>query len=439
MAEININPGNFGALAALAGRDTGHLNIPVPASRQNFMQGLSGGLGAMMDRMGQKERLQASKDESGSRLALAEKEMAMKQSAMDRNFNADQAQREFENKRAEKMDQYRYAELDMRRKMLMSPDDVRTRTTAAAKFLDEVQKAETPEQKKAIIQTNLNRLKDSGIIDNKEYDVLRDASPEIVQKHLTTEIITNDKLLSNGLIKGGKYSQSTGGGKKGTGATGGVANTAVPEGNLPITSKTADKAQEDEVNIDENITALNNLNAQYKKDYLGAGGQGKSAVLAARDYASTAPIIGDKVALGPEDKEWLQNRSNFASSSQELSMKIIKQLSGLSYTDKQLEFLRQITPNESDSPSVFEGKMQGMQQRLTALKGIKDELLQKGIKIGTSEYKDAWLAKAKERALAPSDTQSADPRIQKTIEHYKSQGYSEEQIRDQLKKQGILK
>jgi len=123
----------------------------------------------------------------------------------------------------------------------------------------------------------------------------------------------------------------------------------------------------------------------------------KDYYLKARDWLSTSPVIGDMTKLSPDQQAWLKKYSEFSSQSQGLALSYIKQLSGVQYSDKQLDFMKDILPMPDDSPSNFEGKMEGLQTHLQQLKTLKEELLSQGIKYSTnpnSEFATAYLNKA---------------------------------------------
>lgn len=177
-------------------------------------------------------------------------------------------------------------------------------------------------------------------------------------------------------------------------------------GNLVYESQPLDKTNltntiKASTDADESLTMLKQIGDQYKKEYLGAGGAITGGVLKGRDWLSTFPGAGSLAELNPEQKDWLQGYSGFRSSVESTAMSVIKQLSGVQYSDKQLEFMRKIIPNPENSPSEFEGKFNSMTDRLGNLKGLKERLLKEGYSLNSEAYKDKYLMEAEKTLSAP--------------------------------------
>ncbi len=84
-----------------------------------------------------------------------------------------------------------------------------------------------------------------------------------------------------------------------------------------------------------------------------------------------------------------------------LSMNIIKDLSGLSYTDKQLEFMNEIVPDigPTSTRSQFNGKSKNLLRFFEQVKEANQEVLKDGIVTeGSKEHKQALLDNLKNKA-----------------------------------------
>ena len=442
--SFNINPGNFSGLAAMAGNVIGNLGLPTPHPASNgagdLMKGLAGGLSQLQNHSLKEKKLEMAQQQLGNKDAATQERLRMSQERIDQRGSLADMKMEFEKKKLDVQQRLKSSETEAKKRMQMTKEDLHTRTTASAQFLNELKQAETPEQERMIIENNLNSAKESGIIDNDEYSKMWKAPTNEVSQILMSEIIMNDKILDRGLVKSkapaerGKKEASTP-----TVQTDSDGASSIPFVKLETTTKK--DVENEQIKTNDSLNQLDRLTSQYKKDYLGAGGQLKRKVLGIRDYASTSPILGSTVELDDDQKKWLHNYSDFSANAKSIALQVIKDASGLSYTDKQLEFMKQVVPDpEVDSPSIFEGKLDGMKNRLESIKGIKEGLIKQGVKLGTKEYEDKWITEAKTTMLSDQKGASeVDPKIQRTIEHYKNQGYSEDEVRSKLKEQGVIK
>ncbi len=101
-----------------------------------------------------------------------------------------------------------------------------------------------------------------------------------------------------------------------------------------------------------------------------------------------------------------------------LSMNIIKDLSGLSYTDKQLEFMNDIVPQigKLATRSQFEGRAENLRRFFSQVKKYNEEILAEGIKSGM------------QKGASPSSG---------LRQHLEKIGFSKEKIDAALKAKGL--
>jgi hypothetical protein len=160
------------------------------------------------------------------------------------------------------------------------------------------------------------------------------------------------------------------------------------------------------MNSDENIRELQYMIDNVPDEFFGAPAVGQS-VTYLRELGEKIPGIGKLIEPSKEAKDSNELYSSMQSQTRNLSMNVIKDLSGLSYTDKQLEFMNEIIPQigPTATRSQFNGRAKNLLRFFDAVKDAKQELLDKGFKLDTDTnkeaFKDALLSKMKSISVAP--------------------------------------
>jgi hypothetical protein len=159
-----------------------------------------------------------------------------------------------------------------------------------------------------------------------------------------------------------------------------------------MTKPNETQAQKDIMFANDNVAELKQLYKNVPEEFFGATALGQPATKV-REWAQNIPIIGKAIGPSDEAKKSLESYSGLQSTSNMLSMNIIKQLSGVQYSDKQLEFMNQILPQFGPSTvkSEFNGRAENLLRFFDEIKNNRDQLLKSGIPIGSPEYKDQML------------------------------------------------
>lgn len=204
----------------------------------------------------------------------------------------------------------------------------------------------------------------------------------------------------------------------------------------PATTAEKGKLQEGIAGADNNIREIKSMLENVPESFFGATAIGQFSTWA-REWAENVPLVGKIVGPRPEAKKDLELYSNLQSQTKNLSMNIIRDLSGLSYTDKQLEFMVDIVPSIGPKAvrSEFDGKSQNLLRFFEASKSAKQELLDKGFKLDSPQYKDAMLEKMKGIASEIKSSPQDDPLFARYRQHPDYADWSDAEIRASMKQQ----
>lgn len=249
-------------------------------------------------------------------------------------------------------------------------------------------KAQTPEEAQQI----KNEILKEAV--TKNY-VTQDEAKALFQMPLsqTKNIIARD-IMATGMAKDFKTLVDA---TKPANANG-VTFKTNPDGTVEY-SQTAAKttvaqAQKDIMAANDNITELKNIYKNVPDDYFGAAA-GKYAALVGREWVQNIPRIGSAVTPNEIDKKALEDYSNKQGAANMMAMSVIKQLSGVQYSDKQLEYLKEILPSFGPGTvrSVYEGRLKNLERYFDAVKKAREDVLRQGIDVGTPQYQQAMSQK----------------------------------------------
>lgn len=413
---INTNPLNTSGLASYAGSRIGNLGLDI---QPDF-----GGM-----------RIQAQERMANQKNALARQQM-MQQQGLARQ-KMDMARQKMAADQQMKERQMEYAQMMGMEKLKMQKEATAEKQAMFQQKLDEQSKKEAEQldektiSKKAgaaqmlILSPEINADNDKvkefmkplvkqGVFSQEEAEQIVSMDPDSRITAAKAQLAISGKAL--------QFSKALGKDKKGKAST-------------DLTAPVKTQAQKAVISAEENIGALDDLEKTFQEDFLGAGGATKKAVYGAQDWLGTLPVVGESLKPGQEGKDWLKNYSGFISKTQNLAMTIIKQLSGVQYSDKQLEFLQTIVPQAKDSPEMFKGKLKGLKEKMGQLQGVNEQLLEQGIKAGSKEYKQQWLEKAKSIMTGGSTSTKQEPQYDEAdIQHtMKVNGMTREQVMEALR------
>ena len=165
---------------------------------------------------------------------------------------------------------------------------------------------------------------------------------------------------------------------------------------IPTTKAVDTQAQKDVMAAKDSSREITNLYKNVGEESFGYGAF-KNNLTYARELASTVPGL-DSVAPSVESKAALKKYSDNLAASNGLAMDIIKQKSGVQYSDSQLAFMMNIVPEIGvfASRTVFEGRVANLQRYTNAVIRDREELLKNHLVIGTPEYEAAMSKKTDE-------------------------------------------
>ncbi len=166
------------------------------------------------------------------------------------------------------------------------------------------------------------------------------------------------------------------------------------------------QAQKDIMFADDNISELKNMYKNVPDGFFGASALGQP-VTWAREWAEKAPIVGKMLGPSKESKDSLEAYSSLQGQSNNMAMNVIKQLSGVQYSDKQLEFMNQILPQIGPGAvkSQFEGRSKNLLRFFDIIKKERQDLLKSGVDVNSAEYKDNLLSKMQTTSSALTGSQ----------------------------------
>jgi len=147
------------------------------------------------------------------------------------------------------------------------------------------------------------------------------------------------------------------------------------------------KLEADLVGADDSIREIKDLVEKAPSNFFGAGAVKQDATWY-KEWGQNIPLVGKYIKPSDKDKSELSDYSAIQSQVKNQSMNIIKTLSGLSYTDKQLEFMNEIVPalGKGAVESEFRGKGKNLLRYFEQLKQNRANLLAQGIPVSSPEY-----------------------------------------------------
>lgn len=436
---INLNPVNLAALAALAGNSIGNLNLPVAdrgaygkafaaslfdkqklaqeyAKMQNAAQIQTAGDNAAMQRVTmqgqQSQELEQNKqlfedkqknmdrglDQQKMEMMNALKQQELSQQSQDQQGQLDLSRQELYQKgnlgqqeidiKRDQQEQDMF--VNQMKSMSEMKKDERERLGSFGAVTSILAKQyENDPEGYAKMQQFLGQYgKQAGLIGDDVVSAFGQMNPQQAQ--------AAGLLYANMSEHANTYAQQMGYGAKKGNAQG--INISYDEQGQPVveigaTKPTQNAAQQDLVNLNQNISQLQSIAKDYSKDFMTYKGAFKGAIggiLAKLDLGSATEDQINKATGGTIDpkgiKEFYRKKSEFTQQLNTFKFGFMKQMSGVSYSDRQLTDMLSAIVNEGDDPIAFEGKLNGFLKYAQAIVEAKTSAAQGNIKVGTNEY-----------------------------------------------------
>lgn len=174
----------------------------------------------------------------------------------------------------------------------------------------------------------------------------------------------------------------------------------------PLTKPNQTSTQKELLYARDNLSELTGLINEVPENFFGPQASGQT-LTQVREWVSGIPGLG-KVDPSKGAKTQLETYSNYNGRLKMLAMQTIKQLSGVQYSDKQLEFMKEILPEigVSASKSVFDGRAKNLVRYYKTIDAAKSKVLAKGIafsKDPDSKFGREMLTELQNNKAAPSN------------------------------------
>lgn len=218
----------------------------------------------------------------------------------------------------------------------------------------------------------------------------------------------------------------------------GLTQVFDPQSGKLVYSSIADKpvqaqAQKDVMGANDNLQELNNLYKNVPPNYFGVSALGQTYTYL-KELGQSIPGVGKILEPSLDSKDDLKKYSGLQGAQEMMAMNVIKQLSGVQYSDKQLEFMKKILPEfgPTSVQSVFNGRVENLQRFFEQTKVARDQVLKDGFKVSNdpdSPYAKALMSKIQDSAV------TTDPNSGLRA-HLKQLGHSDQEINDYLKTKG---
>ena len=396
MAGLDISPANLTGLAALAGR--GDMNLNLPVSGELGLKALQLNMQNEQAKREELYRLQALKQQAQSQdyqtLAMSQGGNGGGRSSYPQSIpKLDELKQQLaalnQNQPQQQVDPRQKGMENLQKEMakLLDEDDVSTKEKGefAVNFKNMLDQATTPEEAQQIRNEGLKIAKANKYLTSDEADAASKLPLSQFKRGLEL------KAMQYGIAN--KYKE---------------ANKGISSDTSDLSAAAKTQTQKDIIMSDDNISQLRDLVSSVPDNFFGASSLGQQATKA-QEWGENIPGIGKALAPSKEAKEDLKKYSTFQGKAESLSLQIIKQLSGVAYTDSQLEYLKSILPaiGPTTTKSQFEGRSQALFEWFEGIKARRQQLLEEGITLGSKEYNEQmkdFVVSPKKEISEDSDT-----------------------------------
>jgi hypothetical protein len=142
-------------------------------------------------------------------------------------------------------------------------------------------------------------------------------------------------------------------------------------GTMDLTQPNLNDAQGKVIATGDQLARINNLGADFKKEYMQVGPRVNAGITAGMEKLGLEP--------SPEAQKELADITMFRSSVMNNTNQVIKEQSGLTMNESEAQRIQQEAPSDGDSPTEFMAKLAATKKRLTAVEIRKKLLLRQGI------------------------------------------------------------
>lgn len=295
--------------------------------------------------------------------------------------------------------------LELERLTKLNAQDLQKRGAFAAYSVLAMKNAQTPDQAQQIRNSILQEAVSKGFYTKEQADQASKLPISQFNAGAQAELINTGTADDFAKLAAANKTTNTSGTHLTIGADGTVNYSQ--DAAKPVQAQ----AQKDIMGANDNLTELHNLYKNVPDSFFGSAALGQTASYLG-ELGQNIPVIGKYLDPGKEAKTSLQQYSNLQSASEMMSMNVIKQLSGVQYSDKQLEFMKKILPEfgPTSVKSVFDGRVQNLERFFEQTKLARAQVLKDGLVTYSSDpnsdYAKAVLNKMQENMAAPSNTSS---------------------------------
>ena len=455
---IDIQQPNYSGLVALAGKNaalniapTGALGLQALQQRQSNDASLRADALARMQ-MAQQGQLGLLSNQTQNRALDLQDTQQQRQGLLDQN-NLLMRQQEFGQKSAQDTISNVYNQQQLAQQGSHFNQEIELRNRIQAEDTAKRQMAEMMEEKKEALHEK-GAAASYGLIalsNAKSPEEAHKLSVELMKDAVTKKLVSEkeaDAFLKAPLterINMLKYKvMQTGFAKemrdlreatevKETGS--GSQTITLPDGTVIQSSTPTDpvkgQVQKDVIFAEDNVKQLRQVVDSVPDNFFGAAAY-KQTATAWREWGEKIPGIGPLVEPDAKDKSELESYSGLQGKIRNLAMNTIKQLSGLSYTDKQLEFMNDLIPQIGPNAvkSEFRGKAKNLLSFYEEIKRARQELLKEGIGLEDPRYEDQMTKKMNaihEQLVKPQGIDEAERQF------YKRHGKTDAEIDEYFK------
>lgn len=440
---IPINPGSFGALSALASQNMSGFRLPLNTSSP--LGSLFAGLNAGMQQRTENDQRQQQLDQQ-MQIANMQNQIAQGRLAVDQGqLGVQQGQLELDRQMAPQKMGMMQQEMELR-KQQMALEQIKTRAA-----MDDVGLKKRGAYAAGLmvapdIKTQdlaLDNAYKNGAMSKDEYTQMKG-----LDFNQRKAIATQDFMQTNSAQE--YKALQTPQDKNGLNMTFDPQTGQLTSLSQQPGQKAVNDLQSDVSQGVSNLNQLQSIANDYKKQYLTFTGK---AYGKAGSILSAAPEsiqnLASSAGLDPnEAADYRAKQKEFMGQITQMQFGIMKQLSGVNYSDQQLERMKGGVVSEDDSPADFEGKLNGFIKFSRAAMEVKQDMLRDGIPLNSPEAAKRLDKKLSEMSSKVSSENSKNTStgsryyfqgkpISKetynaTLQKYKAQGYSEEQIHKYL-------
>lgn len=408
---IQINDPNLSGLTALAGR-SGNLNLPVPgALGLQAVQTATAQSAARAQAAAEQQRIiqqwsqqKLLRDQMAQQGVLAQQENATAQQRLAQEAAQYAGTSDYRERALAQTGELGQANVDIEKQKLaqqqqqqmmvkladMSKQELKERGAYASYGMMAMQNAKTPEEANQIRASMVPEALSKGYIQKEQADAMM-KMPLSQYKALLGQ-----SIIATGVANDFKDTLAA------TAPKGPVPGTTTiydPQTGKPIYTSTVskpetNKLQADLVGAKDSLREVDNIYKNVDDKFFGAAALGQG-VTYLRELGESIPGVGKYIAPSQESKDTYTKYSNLQAATNGLAMDVIKEKSGVQYSDQQLAFMMKILPEfgPTVTKSNFEGKVQNLRRYLNEVISSRNDLLKNNFQLGTPEYEQAMSQK----------------------------------------------